>query len=92
MRSERCPGGRAGKPSTPISPEERVLDRVKSGSGDDRKLWGQGRSKPKLKAEISTFRVSSSRKTAGRDHMSSFGWLAVLSEGGSTLSTAKPQG
>lgn len=76
----------------PIGPEERVLERLKSGSGDDRKLWGEGRNKPKPKAEISTFRVGSSRNTAGRDHMSSFERLVVLSKGGITLSTAKPQG
>lgn len=83
---------RAGKSSTPISPEERVLERLKSGSGGDRELWGEGQSKPKPRAEMSTFRVRSSRETAGRDHMSPFGRLAVLSEGGSMLSTAKPQG
>lgn len=87
-RSERCPGGRAAKPSTPIGPEDRVLERLKSASGGDRELWGEGRSKPNPKAEIPTFRVGRSRKTAGRDHRSPFGRLVVLSEGG----TAKPEG
>jgi len=76
----------------PISPEECVLERLKSGSGDDRERWGEGQRKPKPKAEISTFRVRIPWKTAGRDHMSPFQGLMVLSEGGSMLSTAKPQG
>lgn len=87
-RSERCPGGRAAKPSTPIGPEDRVLERLKSASGGDRELWREGRSKPNPKAEIPTFRVGRSQKTAGRDHRSPFGRLVVLSEGG----TAKPEG
>lgn len=45
-------------------------------------LWAEGRGKPKLRAKISTSRVRSSQKTAGRDHMNPFVRLVVLSEGG----------
>lgn len=45
-------------------------------------LWGEGRSKPKPKAKMSTFRVRSSKKTAGRAHMNLFVRLVVLNEGG----------
>lgn len=55
-------------------------------------FWGEGRSKTKPRAKISTFTVRSSKKTAGRKHMNLFVRLVVLSEGGSMFPAAQPQG